>query len=1103
MLKEILKEAGYNWARICPEDFNGALPTIDSVKLYLQGAQIPEELVATQFRISQKKAFSILEGSNVYEGQFVFLREFLQNAIDASKIQYWNECVRTRGYYQTKDAMKKMSPDSLEEILSTDIFPIEIEMQIVKRDEDKQTYPIEEDDVEQLRKSKKKVPVTKEEAEEERKRKRENWQYGVEVRIKDFGTGIDKESIQNIANVGNSRKKEQPIIREMPEWLKPTAEFGIGLQSAFLLTNMFKCHTYTRSNEKYEITFSTVKSNYYEGYINVQPIDKFNTKDDAYGTCFEVFVPFQKKLKHERYPLAWDGKDYFDEDYEALRPLRHSAELLAQMALYLDGLVGEQMFPIHLNVIHNDYVTIPLNSSDKNRIRNLKFQLTGGAEEKSDIEESRFEDWEQKDLDKVKCIFQKRDWQKNGKSWIYYYDKKEKHHKEDYKGIIIQKTEKSVALLDSKDGHLYYWDNELCTFCLINMENFLLLERQQTEKGDKNCENALHKVRLYYKGIELEERKLPGIGNELFQYIDIKGKLERECINLSRKGFTEKGEEYFLNQIYYPLLEAIRKMLGIINKKHYDEVVAGIKHSLSDKRKALTILVNKIDKLDKKENQKYISEDQEYKRREMLQYLEKKKKTLIMMYKELLISVSMLSFFAQNDCLDLVTQIGNGEQHKEENCWKEIVKRARYYYKIDKDEVEKNLLPEQTIQKLVTENSVLFSIEHRPMADLMIASEKKGYRDEKKVINFPDIFSDENQFIIVSSRENSSAPWKLFLMPVWKKTFGEEDSIIYHLKRYFTMGNSSKEKEEVSNVIVRMGQNALEIARYYGLDPIGEEGQMSTGEYRQQYLLKWLLTYIPTIALFMSADGNIRINVIYSKMFPFVFMNDAAKKLTLKRIMQETENYGIQRFSIPAWQGLEYLSCESLPYSHYFVKRGYLSEESYSKVIFPFDRNELLDVSEKIVSAETMEKVEYYKELFEMLNVRKYLIQRLPEIGDKVDKLIETIQSEEKQSKVRAAYLSFYENFCNDERKAERVWDRVRVLYRSSVANAINYIRDDDAVMGSDIVVDIDKWEQVCLYLLVVSVAHQHEIELAKSEITLPKAALEHIGSYFSHPRQL
>lgn len=245
MLKNILKEAGYYWAQICPADTTGSLPTIKSVKLYLKGTQIPEELITTQFKITQQKAFAILEGSNVYKEQFVFLREFLQNAIDASKLQYWRVCIRTRGYFTSYEDMKNMSPDELGEILSTDIFPIEVEMEIVRRNEWGEMFSVNEKDIDRLK-----------------KKKSEGTDYGVKVRIKDFGTGIDKESIQGIASVGDSRKQDWETISEMPEWLKPTAEFGIGLQSAFLLT---------------------------------KPVSQFHTRDDAYGTCFEIFVPCQKK----------------------------------------------------------------------------------------------------------------------------------------------------------------------------------------------------------------------------------------------------------------------------------------------------------------------------------------------------------------------------------------------------------------------------------------------------------------------------------------------------------------------------------------------------------------------------------------------------------------------------------------------------------------------------------------------------------------------------------------------------------------------------------------------------------------------------------------
>lgn len=1089
MLKDILKEAGYNWSQICPKDFSGALPTIESVKLYLNGTQIPEELVATQFRITQQKAFSILEGSNVYEGQFVFLREFLQNAIDASKIQYWNECIRTRGYYKSKDEMRIMSPDHLEGILSTDIFPIEIEMQIVKRDEDKNIFSIEQKDVDRLLKKKKNL-IDEENEEQSKKEKKIDWQYGVKVRIKDFGTGIDKESIKNIANVGNSRRKDRSTISEMPEWLKPTAEFGIGLQSAFLLTNMFKCYTYTRSNEKYEITFSTVKSNYYEGYINVHPIKKFNSKDDAYGTCFEVFVPFQKKLKHELYPLAWDGKDYFDEDYEALRPLRHSAELLAQMALYLDGMVGEQMFPIHLNVIPNDFVAIPLNTSDKNKIRNLKYKLVGKAEGDSDLKEDILSEWDKEDAGRIKEIFQKRIWHENGKSWIYYYDR----YKEEDQTIILERTDKAVALLDNRDGHLYYWDNELCTFGLINMENFLLLERQKTENRDKHCENAINKVRLYYKGIELDEKELPGIGNELFQYIDIKGKLEREYVNLSRKGFTEEGEIYFLQQIYYPLLESIQKMLDIINKKHSKEVVEGIKYALDTKREAMVSLSDKIEKITKNGKLDVVSESREVQGRGLLGQLMEMRKKLIMMYKEHVISVTMLSFFAQKDYLDLITQIGTEKTSEESNCWKEIIELVKNYRINQKNEESTS---EKAREDSVLEKSVLFHIEHRPQVNLL----RQGWKEANLsgVITFPEIFSEKMQFMIVSKREEQSAPWKQYLIPIWRMRDSKEESIIDLLRRYFTMDSRSNKKENLREKIFEMGKNALKVAMNYGINAYGESGAMSPGEYLQQYFLKWLLMYIPTVALFMSEDGNVRVNIIHNQIFPFVFMNDAAKKLIVNRIIEDTKRYGIQRFSIPAWQGLEYLSCGELPYSHYFVKRGYLSEESYSKIIFPFDGDELLAISDRINSQENMEKIKYLTELFGLLNIRKQLIEMVPEMNHEIEEMICNIRSEGKRELLKQAYRDFRADIY--EKGYSKILDRVRVNYRQTIAGMIKNLQEDTAELSDykEVVSNLNKNKRVYLYFLLLTISVEYRLEISRSEFPVSKKSLEEIAKIWKH----
>lgn len=1025
ILKNILKEAGYNWMLICPRNFSGALPTVDSVKLYLNGMQIPEELVATQFHISQSKAFAILEGSNVYKGQYVFLREFLQNAIDATKIQYWQECVRTRGYYSSKDELKRMAPDEMSDILSTDIFPIEIEMQIVKANEKREYFIITEEDIDNLR----------------NKKERDKWQYGVKVRVKDFGTGIDKESILNIAKVGNSRKRERHIIRDMPEWLKPMAEFGIGLQSAFILTNMFKCYTYTRSNEKYEVTFSTVKSNYYEGYINVQPKESFQTKDDAYGACFEVFVPVQKKMVHELYPAAWDGKDYFDEDYETLRPLRHSAELLAQMALYLDGQIGEQFFPIHLKVESDPRIVIPLNRSEKNRLKKLKCNLKAEKSLHDDIMEmaSSYQLAESR-IKLVQNIFVNRKWEESGKSWIFYYkeiDKTDHFENENYgRNILVEKTDHSIALLDLLHSCLYFWDNNLCTFCTINIKNFLLREKAENEKGDLNCDgkNIKGSVIIYYKGIELDEMELPDFGNELIQSIDIKGKLDREYINLSRKGFTEKGQAYFIHQIYEPLLESVHEILRAMNKNQPQDVVDSVKNNLHQNRKLIDFLSRIIKECAgmtlRKEIGRAFLPKSIFERMELKHCAEMVREEAVDLCKESILLVTMLAFFAQKGEFNPLFRLSCEDDMQTVCCWNDTLECIRKYG--------------GWLKKELSSRSVLFKIEHRPEVNL-----EKGIAagNARGIISFPDVLSKEYRFMIVSKRENAFAPWKQFLTPIYiKKDIKDHEDPIDILKQYVLTDSFSNKKKELEERIQRIGKNALNIAEYYDKGDAGTVGEMNPGEYLQQYFLTWMLKYIPTVALFMSEDGNTRVNIIHGKTLPFVFVNQSYKVSVLERILENSEKYGIQRFSIPAWQKMEYIKCKELPYSHFFIKRGYMAKESYGKMIFPFGKNQIKIISEKMYSVEAGKNADMLLQLFKVLNVQGYLRECLDLDQRNLDRQIDSIHAQSDNTSVdyTEVYKMFKESWQKGERHVDSVMEEIRDEYRAFTVSCIQQYKKSE-----------------------------------------------------------
>lgn len=344
------------------------------------------------------------------------------------------------------------------------------------------------------------------------------------------------------------------------------------------------------------------------------------------------------------------------------------------------------------------------------------------------------------------------------------------------------------------------------------------------------------------------------------------------------------------------------------------------------------------------------------------------------------------------------------------------------------------------------ENSVLFHIEHRPPYDLSDGT-PMGDGTSGTII-FPEIFSDRYQFVIISKREDKSAPWKQYLVPVWiagcSACTDKNKNLIYLLKKYLIMNDFSENRDGTRDQILGLGANALWIANMAMGDIFGSGDMMSSNEYLQQYFLKWLLRYIPTIALFMSRDGNTRVNVIHGKNFPSIFMNDAVKGLIIRRILDEAESYSIQRFSVPAWQGMEYLSCSTMPYTHYFVKRGYLSRESCSQVIFPFSKEEFQEMLRQIGSAQSQDIIRNLKEICGFLNIRRYLAGNLEELIDKIrmDYLIDEYVEGEKE-KIKLMYEQFINDPRNRRSRIVRFLDRVRIDHRSLVAREISKLQQN------------------------------------------------------------
>lgn len=882
MLKSILKDAGYNWAIICPPGYKGALPTVESVKLYLGGRKIPEELVTTQFKISQQKAFSILEGANVYSGNFVFLREFLQNAVDATKIQYWNDCVSNSEYYKNKGTIDKESPCKLEKFVSTNNYPIEIEMEIQKKCPDGNINVVTDEDIEALDSGKSSHCI-----------------YGVKIRIKDFGTGIDKESILNISKVGNSRKKDRDIIESMPAWLRPTAEFGIGLQSAFLLVGSFSCYTHTRSGERYEITFGSGSSSRYEGYINVNPREsREGLKDDTFGTCFEIFLPNNKKNLHRDCIEAWNGEDPFSESYERRRPIRHAAELIAQMAIYLNDLIGELLFPVHMHILKCPYIDIPIK---KNRIDNIHMELLDPAQVSG---KGSFDDAEEKT----------RPWILDKKSWIFYEGYAQKD-----KTIIREEVGNDVFLLDCRSARLHIWSGDINTFATIGAKN--LLERE-SEIEDYKGENQRSGYKIYYKGIELQRNR--GFDdNNFVEYVDIKGDLDRNLLNISRKSFTDRGEKFFSEVINPGLQKSIQNVLKFLGKKG-DVQIGQIKEEIE----------NRFKELEKEYAQSKESVEFNIGLKELNSQI---------------ISAILLCFLACREEYNRITAYGIDNTNVS-NKFNELIDDIVSYlgdmsYNNDIKEVGQDT---RRLYTKLQEKSLFYNI----------CVYDENLQRSKGTINFAEFCNIKRRFAILQMRKSAMDNWSSYLVEI-----NGENNVCSELERLI-FARSVEEKRNIDETINQWTKNLMRNTR-------GMESDEK--DFRQQFLMSWIIRNIPTIAMLSDGTGNIRINILSSRIYPVIYMNDEFKMLILDRMAEEFEKNRAVRFSTIAWQNRDFLICREIPFSAYFVKRGVLADQSYYKVIMPVSGQYLHNLKQRIQGIAELDYVKKIYRILREIDIRRYL----------------------------------------------------------------------------------------------------------------------------------
>lgn len=193
----ISKEYNYqllNWNKIRPKFFTGTLPMLGELKIELKGYDFIENKSKPKFSVDTNNILELLKGSGIYASKETALREIIQNSIDAIFLKVYKENEKK---LTDKRELEKDYKKLKEKYLKNEKITINLKMN------EKNEY---------------------------------------EISIKDTGIGMDKNDLKYLIIAGNSPNnlEKKSLINEMPFWLKPSGNFGIGFQSLFMLTNKVK-----------------------------------------------------------------------------------------------------------------------------------------------------------------------------------------------------------------------------------------------------------------------------------------------------------------------------------------------------------------------------------------------------------------------------------------------------------------------------------------------------------------------------------------------------------------------------------------------------------------------------------------------------------------------------------------------------------------------------------------------------------------------------------------------------------------------------------------------------------------------------------------------
>lgn len=295
------------WNEFAPGALDGCTLSICDLKVYLKDDEFKMSF-GGNYEINKKYALRLLIGDNIYENQLDFLREYIQNALDACKMEFGQEWKSGKLNHllidERKEAEACMPFDFKMEAFAQ--FMVRIEIKIVDND--------------------------------------------LELSIIDTGLGIEEKGLAALTTIGSgwkSRRGYQDWIKDLVYWLKPTAGFGIGIQAAFMVSDEVEFSTKARKEAKGNVV--KLKNPSIDGSVIYQ-----GEQDLKNGTTVKIRVPLYKFMEQDiykqRYPQAVSShiivQDIVGEDSFQERQIMET--IVLRIKHFLSEQLLNSFFPIEI-----------------------------------------------------------------------------------------------------------------------------------------------------------------------------------------------------------------------------------------------------------------------------------------------------------------------------------------------------------------------------------------------------------------------------------------------------------------------------------------------------------------------------------------------------------------------------------------------------------------------------------------------------------------------------------------------------------------------------------------------------------------------------------